>query len=356
MNTKNSGRDQSRTSRSASSKKTGDSFKPKKKEASPFSKGLKKETPKGQKVDSDNPKKPVPIHRGKEAMPFGKGLKKETSRGQKTDADKPKEVSARDKRKYIDYKEKVKKGDPLPSFNDNEIRLNKFLANAGICSRREADVLIETGVVSINGAIVLELGYKIKPGDIVQYDGETINAEKKQYVLLNKPKGFITTMDDPFGRKTVMSLVNKACRERIYPVGRLDRDTTGLLLFTNDGDLAKKLTHPRHRASKIYHVELSKPFKREDLDTLTSGIDLEDGNTSFDVAKYVKEGKEGNAREIGVELHSGKNRIVRRMCESLGYEVVKLDRVQFSGLTKKDLPRGMFRHLTEKEVAFLKMS
>ena len=264
-----------------------------------------------------------------------------------------KNVSVRDKRKYIDFKEKVKKGDPLPSFNEHEIRLNKYLSNAGICSRREADVLIQTGVVAINGVVVTELGYKIKPGDVVQYDGETINAETKRYVLLNKPKGFITTMDDPYGRKTVMSLVRKACRERVYPVGRLDRDTTGLLLFTNDGDLAKKLTHPRHKALKIYHVELNKPVKKEDLEQLTKGIDLEDGRTNFDVASYVKD---GSSREIGVELHSGKNRIVRRMFEALGYEVIKLDRVQFAGLTKKDLPRGLFRHLTEKEVAFLKMT
>jgi 23S rRNA pseudouridine2605 synthase len=264
-----------------------------------------------------------------------------------------KQVSARDKRKYIDFKEKIKKGDPLPSFNEEEIRLNKYLSNAGVCSRREADLLIQTGVVSVNGSIVTELGYKINPGDVVQYDGETINAEIKRYVLLNKPKGFITTMDDPFGRKTVMSLVRKACRERVYPVGRLDRDTTGLLLFTNDGDLAKKLTHPKYRASKIYHVELNKPVSREDLQSLIQGIDLPDGKTQVDVAEYVKE---DSGREVGIELHSGKNRIVRRLFEALGYDVIKLDRVQFAGLTKKDLPRGMFRHLTEKEVSFLKMS
>lgn len=264
-----------------------------------------------------------------------------------------KSVTARDKRKYIDFKEKVKKGDPLPSFNEEEIRLNKYLSNAGVCSRREADVLIQTGVVSVNGKIVTELGLKIRPEDVVQYDGETINAETKRYVLLNKPKGFITTMDDPYGRKTVMGLVKKACRERVYPVGRLDRETTGLLLFTNDGDLAKKLTHPRYQATKIYHVELNKPVPFEDLSKLLKGVDLEDGRTQVDVAEYVKE---GNAREIGIELHSGKNRIVRRLFEALGYEVVKLDRVQFAGLTKKDLPRGMFRHLSSKEVAFLKMS
>ena len=160
-------------------------------------------------------------------------------------------------------------------------------------------------------------------------------------------------MDDPLGRKTVMSLVRKACRERIYPVGRLDRETTGLLLFTNDGDMVKKLTHPQHRASKIYQAELSKPVKKEDLEKLVAGLDLEDGRTKFDVAEFIKD---GNSREIGIELHSGKNRIVRRMFEALGYEVTKLDRVQFAGLTKKDVPRGMYRHLSEKEVAFLKMS
>lgn len=277
-------------------------------------------------------------------------VKKPSAKG-KTETKKT--VTDRDKRKYIDFKIKVKKGDPLPSFREDNIRLNKYLSNAGVCSRREADVLIQTGVVSVNGKIVTELGYKIQPGDVVQYDGETINAEKKRYVLLNKPKGFITTMDDPRGRKTVMTLVSKACRERVYPVGRLDRETTGLLLFTNDGDMAKKLTHPRYQARKLYHVELHKPVSREDLEKLLKGVDLEDGKTRVDKAEYVDE---ASSREIGVELHSGKNRIVRRLFEALGYNVIKLDRVQFAGLTKKDLPRGMFRHLTEQEVAFLKMT
>lgn len=249
---------------------------------------------------------------------------------------------------------KVRKGDPLPSFNEDEIRLNKYLSNAGVCSRREADVLIQSGVVSINGVVITELGYKVKKGDSVQYDGETINAEVKRYVLLNKPKDFITTMDDPWGRKTVMSLVYKACKERIYPVGRLDRDTTGLLLFTNDGDMAKKLTHPRYEAKKIYHVETNKPVTTDHLELLLRGIELEDGPIRCDKAEYVK--SSASSREVGVEIHSGKNRIVRRMFEKLGYEVVKLDRVQFASLTKKDLPRGFYRHLTEQEVAFLKMT
>lgn len=252
------------------------------------------------------------------------------------------------------FKPKVRKGDPLPSFNENEIRLNKYLSNAGVCSRREADVLIQTGVVTVNGHVITELGYKIKPGDKVQYDGETINAETKRYVLLNKPKGFITTMDDPLGRKTVMRLVISACKERIYPVGRLDRDTTGLLLFTNDGDMAKKLTHPRYEAKKIYHVETDKPVTKDHIELLMSGIELEDGRIRADKAEWVKDSN--NPREVGIEIHSGKNRIVRRMFEKLGYVVVKLDRVQFASLTKKDLPRGFYRHLTEQEVAFLKMT
>jgi 23S rRNA pseudouridine2605 synthase len=256
-------------------------------------------------------------------------------------------------KKYVPFKDKEKVGDPMPSFNEDAIRLNKFLSNAGVASRREADVLIQTGVVSVNDQIILELGYKIKPGDVVKYDGQTINAETKRYVLLNKPKDFITTMDDPLGRKTVMSLVKKACKERIYPVGRLDRETTGLLLFTNDGDLAKKLTHPKYKASKIYHVEANKAVTLEDVEKMKTGITLEDGIIKCDHVEFIEN---GGSREIGVELHSGKNRVVRRIFESLGYEVVKLDRVKFASLTKKDLPRGFYRHLTEKEVSFLKMS
>jgi 23S rRNA pseudouridine2605 synthase len=256
-------------------------------------------------------------------------------------------------KKYVPFKDKEKVGDPMPSFNEDAIRLNKFLSNAGVASRREADVLIQTGVVSVNDQVILELGYKIKPGDVVKYDGQTINAETKRYVLLNKPKDFITTMDDPLGRKTVMSLVKKACKERIYPVGRLDRETTGLLLFTNDGDLAKKLTHPRYKASKIYHVEANKAVTLEDVELMKTGITLEDGIIKCDHVEFIEN---GGSREIGVELHSGKNRVVRRIFESLGYDVVKLDRVKFASLTKKDLPRGFYRHLTEKEVSFLKMS
>jgi len=269
-----------------------------------------------------------------------------------TSKDAPK-VNARDKRKYIDYKIKVKKGDPLPSFREDAIRLNKFLSNAGICSRREADVLINTGVVSINGVIVTEMGYKVKPTDVVQYDGQTITTGTKRYVLLNKPKGYITTLDDPRGRKTVMTLVSKACREQIFPVGRMERDTTGLMLFTNDGDIMKKLLHPRYHARKIYHIETNKAMSREDLEKMTRGVDLEDGRFRAEEASFVEGGR---SNEIGVEIKSGKNQVVRRLLEALGYEVVKLDRVMYAGLTKKDLPRGYYRHLTEQEIAFLKMS
>ncbi len=264
-----------------------------------------------------------------------------------------KEVKPKDKRKYIDFKIKTKKGDPMPKFNDDAIRLNKYLSNAGVCSRREADVLIESGVVTVNGKVITEMGHRVKSTDKIQYGGETINAETKRYVLLNKPKGFVTNLDDALGRKTVMSLVSKACRERIYPIGRLERNATGLLFFTNDGDIAKKLTHPRFKNNKLYHVETSKPVKVEDLEKLKNGIDLEDGKTYFTKAEYVKN---GTSREIGVELHSGKNSVVRRAFEAMGYVVVKVDRVQYAGLTKKDLPRGNYRHLTEKEVNFLKMS
>ncbi len=232
------------------------------------------------------------------------------------------------------------------------IRLNKYLADAGICSRREADIYIASGAVMVNGKVVTQLGTKVRLTDKVQYGGETLKREKLQYVLLNKPKDYITTSDDPQHRKTVMNLVEKACKERIYPVGRLDRNTTGLLLFTNDGDMAKKLTHPGHRIKKIYHVVLDKALSSKDMLTIAKGIHLDDGFIQPDKIAYV-EGVTGK-REIGIELHSGRNRIVRRIFESLGYKVVKLDRVFFAGLTKKDLPRGRWRHLEQKEVNMLK--
>ncbi len=233
------------------------------------------------------------------------------------------------------------------------IRLNKYISNAGICSRREADLLIAAGSVTVNGKVVTEMGFKVSPDDVVAYGGETLRSETKRYFLLNKPKGFITTVDDPQERQTVMMLVDGACNERIYPVGRLDRNTTGLLLFTNDGEMAKKLTHPSTGVYKIYHVELNKPVTRDDMQKMLDGITLEDGEIHVDDVQYVTAAND--KRVVGVELHSGKNRIVRRIFEHLGYEVHKLDRVVFAGLTKKDLPRGRYRELTEKEVSFLKM-
>ncbi len=242
---------------------------------------------------------------------------------------------------------------PSPASADGLIRLNKYIANAGICSRREADKLIETGVISVNGKVVTELGFKISPTDVINFGGQTLKQEKMIYILLNKPKDYITTLDDPEGRKTVLELIRNAGRERVYPVGRLDRNTTGLLLLTNDGDLTKKLTHPRYGVRKIYQVTLDKALTKGDMQKIADGVELEDGLIRADDISYVGDGKEKN--EIGIQLHSGRNRIVRRLFEHLGYDVVKLDRVYFAGLTKKDLPRGRWRILTPMEISMLKM-
>ena len=248
---------------------------------------------------------------------------------------------------------KTKTPPPTPKAYDGTIRLNKYIANAGICSRREADKLIAAGAVSVNGVVVTEMGFQVHEGDVVNYGGETLRSERKRYFLLNKPKGFITTVDDPQERETVMMLIDGACKERIYPVGRLDRNTTGLLLFTNDGDLARRLTHPSTKVYKIYQVEFDKPVTREDMKKMLEGIELEDGPIHVDDIQYVQ--SLNDKRIVGVELHSGKNRIVRRIFEHLGYEVHKLDRVVFAGLTKKDLPRGRYRELTPQEIGYLKM-
>ncbi len=249
------------------------------------------------------------------------------------------------KKKQIEYKEQF--------VDPNEpIRLNKFLANAGVCSRREADEFITAGVVSVNGEVVTELGTKIKRSDVVKFHDEPVSIERKVYVLLNKPKDCVTTSDDPQARLTVMDLVKGACNERIYTVGRLDRNTTGVLLLTNDGDLASKLTHPKFLKKKIYHVYLDKNLTKADMDQIAAGIQLEDGEIHADAISYADENKRD---QVGIEIHSGKNRIVRRIFESLGYKVVKLDRVFFAGLTKKGLRRGEWRYLTEQEVNFLRM-
>ena len=248
-------------------------------------------------------------------------------------------------KKRIEYKEE--------NYDPNEpLRLNKFLANAGICSRREADEFIQAGVVSVNGEVVTELGTKIKRTDEIKFHDQPVTLEKKVYVLLNKPKDCVTTSDDPQQRKTVMDLVKNVCPERIYPVGRLDRNTTGVLLLTNDGDLASKLTHPKFLKKKVYHVYLDKNVTAHDMQQIAQGIELEDGEIHADAIEYASD---TDKSQVGIEIHSGKNRIVRRIFEHLGYRVVKLDRVQFAGLTKKNLRRGDWRFLTEKEVEMLRM-
>ena len=247
-------------------------------------------------------------------------------------------------KKRIEYKEEHV--DP-----DEPIRLNKYLANAGVCSRREADEFITSGAVKVNGEVVTELGTKVKRSDEVLFNENPVSIEKKVYILLNKPKDYVTTSDDPQQRKTVMDLVKDACPERIYPVGRLDRNTTGVLLLTNDGELASKLTHPKFLKKKVYHVFLDKNVSTEDLQKIADGIELEDGEVHADSIEYADE---RDHSQVGIEIHSGRNRIVRRIFESLGYRVVKLDRVQFAGLTKKNLRRGDWRFLTEKEVDMLR--
>ena len=248
-------------------------------------------------------------------------------------------------KKQIEYRETHT--DP-----DEPIRLNKYLANAGVCSRREADSFIEAGVVKVNGEVVTELGTKVKRSDVVLFHDQQVNIEKKVYVLLNKPKDYVTTSDDPQNRKTVMDLVKGACRERIYPVGRLDRNTTGVLLLTNDGELATKLTHPQYLKKKIYHVFLDKNVSAADMRQIAEGIELDDGEIHADAIEYASE---TDRKQVGIEIHSGRNRIVRRIFEHLGYKVIRLDRVYFAGLTKKNVRRGDWRFLTEQEVNMLRM-
>lgn len=248
-------------------------------------------------------------------------------------------------KKQIEYKEK--NYDP-----DEPVRLNRYLSNAGVCSRREADTFIQAGVVKVNGVVVTELGTKVKRSDEVMFHDQTINMEKKVYVLLNKPKDYVTTSDDPQNRKTVMDLVKNACRERIYPVGRLDRNTTGVLLLTNDGDLASKLTHPQYMKKKIYHVYCDRNVTAADMRQIADGIVLDDGEIHADAIDYASD---TDKKQVGIEIHSGRNRIVRRIFEHLGYKVIKLDRVYFAGLTKKNVKRGDWRFLTQEEVNMLKM-
>lgn len=251
-------------------------------------------------------------------------------------------------------------GSPSPDKNvqkstENEskpgIRLNKYISNSGVCSRRDADALITSGQITVNGKVVTELGTRVQLTDDVQFNNEKLNPEKKVYILLNKPKNTVTTSSDPEGRRTVLDIIEDACEERVYPVGRLDRNTTGLLLLTNDGDLSKKLTHPSYEVRKIYHAQLDKPLTKAHLEDIRRGVELEDGLMKVDEISYANK---SDSSEVGIEIHSGRNRIVRRLFEHLGYTVEKLDRVYFSGLTKKHLPRGKWRFLTADEIKFLK--
>lgn len=254
------------------------------------------------------------------------------------------------KKKIILKKKEKTAEEPV---GDGLIRLNKYISNSGVCSRRDADKIISEGMVTINGKVVTELGHKVSLDDDVQFDGKRLNPERKIYLLLNKPRGFVTTLDDPHAERTVMQLVQNACPERIYPVGRLDMQTTGVLLFTNDGELTKKLTHPSFEKKKVYHVQLDKDFLPEDFEKIQKGIELEDGFIAADDIQMIDA---NDLRQVGLEIHSGKNRIVRRIFNHLGYQVERLDRVIFAGLTKKDLPRGRYRFLTPQEINFLKMS
>ncbi len=269
-----------------------------------------------------------------------------SSRGRQQGKKKPSLYRKSTKKQYKKIKENPK------SDESSGVRLNKYIANSGICSRREADTYIEHGSVEINGKLITEMGYKVQPGDIVRFDGTAITPEQKKYVLLNKPKNYITTMDDDRGRKTVMELITNASKERIYPVGRLDRNTTGLLLFTNDGDLAKKLTHPKHNVRKLYHASLDRKLELKDLEKLRGEVIIEGRKVFIDAISYVN----GEPKsEIGIEIHSGRNRIVRKIFEHVGYKVNKLDRVVFAELTKKNLPRGRWRELTNLEVSNLQI-
>jgi 23S rRNA pseudouridine2605 synthase len=232
------------------------------------------------------------------------------------------------------------------------IRLNKFVSNSGICARRKADEFIQQGFVTVNGNVVMEMGYKVQRNDVVKFKGKKIEPIKFSYILLNKPKSVLTTTDDELNRKTVLDLVQGASKERIYPIGRLDRNTTGILLLTNDGELAQKLSHPSSQVTKVYQVELDKPLSEKDRLAIKAGIELEDGLAQVDEIEYTL--PRGDDKHVGIELHIGKNRIVRRIFEQLGYEVMRLDRVLYAGLTKKNVPRGKWRYLSEKEVIFLK--
>jgi 23S rRNA pseudouridine2605 synthase len=295
---------------------------------------------------SDRPRRYSPDGERRES--FDRPRKYSPDRERRESSDRPRKYSPDRERRRKDFD--TDKKHPQTKTKNELVRLNKFIANSGICSRREADEYIVAGVVSVNGTTVTELGTKIRPDDDVRFNNERIHGESKVYLILNKPKNFVTTTDDPHAKKTVMELIDGICKERVYPVGRLDKNSMGVLLFTNDGDLAKQLTHPSFNKLKVYQVKLDKNLTKADLDTLLEGVDLEDGRSHADSVQ-ITDSKD----EVGIEIHSGKNRVIRRMFEKLGYDVLKLDRVYFAGLTKKGLKRGQCRFLTPKEIEMLKM-
>lgn len=327
------GPDKRRTGRSDS--RMGKSYPPKEREDRPAKPRFKKERPYPAREEGERPAK--------------SHFKKERPYPARKEGDRPYGSSAPGK-KYA-----TRSGIPIKAVKGEPegIRLNKFIANSGVCSRREADELIKAGVIKVNGIVVSALGSKVMQTDKVQYGDQTLSNEKKRYLLLNKQKGYVTTTKDPHAKNTVMELIAGACKERIYPVGRLDRNTTGLLLFTNDGEMAKKLMHPRSRIKKMYHVVLDQPLSKGDLMKIADGIQLEGEKVEIDSIAYVEDA--ADRREIGMEVHSGQNRVIRRMFESMGYKVTKLDRVMYAGLTKRNLPRSKWRFLNEKEVISLMM-
>ncbi len=257
------------------------------------------------------------------------------------------------RKKTVSWTKEKRKAVPKTDISDGLVRLNKYIANSGLCSRRDADKLITSGMIKVNGKVVSEMGIKVGPEDSIKYNNKVLTGERKVFILLNKPKNHITTMEDTHDRKTVMHLVGDACKERIYPVGRLDRNTTGLLLFTNDGEMTKKLTHPKYNIRKIYHILIDKRISPKELTEIRRGLVLEDGKAEVDVVEYIGDGKD--KKQVGIELHSGKNRIIRRIFEKLNFKVIKLDRICYAGLTKKDIPRGRWRFLNQKEIGMLKM-
>jgi 23S rRNA pseudouridine2605 synthase len=285
-------------------------------------------------------------------MVIARSPRKPAAASKRSSAPASGKVRKKTERKVIGAKRQPKEM-PKTGHESDLIRLNKYIASTGVCSRREADEFIRAGLVTVNGKLVTEMGVKVSPADQVKYNGETLREEKKVYILMNKPKDYITTVEDPHAKKTVLELVKGACKERIYPVGRLDRNTTGVLLLTNDGELTKRLTHPKFEKLKIYHVHLNKNLKHADMDKIATGITLEDGFIKADTINYADP---TDKSQVGIEIHSGRNHIVRRIFENLGYDVVKLDRVYFAGLTKKNLHRGEWRFLTDKEIAILKMN